>query len=113
MPECKLTLSDGTSGAVRHRDGGLDGPDGPEVETLEAEGIDDDDLVRTDKGELMHEETGIIVEAENIDHGPDWRAFDHPERQNESRVASPMTQFRHDKEITTDIDWRDTDTSGR
>ncbi|MFD1566326.1 transcription initiation factor IIB [Halolamina litorea] len=75
--------------------------------------MDEDELVRTDKGELVHEETGIIVEEENIDHGPEWRAFDHSERQNKSRVGSPMTQARHDKGLTTDIDWRDTDASGR
>jgi transcription initiation factor TFIIB len=84
-----------------------------EIETLEAEDIDEDELIRTDKGELMHEETGIIVEEENIDHGPEWRAFDHSERQSKSRVGSPMTQSRHDKGLTTDIDWRDTDASGR
>ena len=84
-----------------------------EIETLEAEEIDEDELVRTDKGELLHEETGIIVEEENVDHGPEWRAFDHSERQNKSRVGSPMTQSRHDKGLTTDIDWRDTDASGR
>jgi transcription initiation factor TFIIB len=75
--------------------------------------IDESELVRTNKGELVHEETGLIVDEDNIDHGPEWRAFDHSERQNKSRVGSPMTETRHDKGLTTNIDWRDTDASGR
>ena len=84
-----------------------------EVEILDAEEIDEEELIRTDKGELVHEETGVIVEEENIDHGPEWRAFNHSERQSKSRVGSPMTQSRHDKGLTTEIDWRNTDASGR
>ncbi|MFB6221591.1 MAG: transcription initiation factor IIB family protein [Halolamina sp.] len=84
-----------------------------EVEMLDAEEIDEDELIRTDKGELVHEETGVIIEEETIDHGPEWRAFNHSEQQTKSRVGSPMTQSRHDRGLTTDIDWRDTDASGR
>ncbi len=84
-----------------------------ETEALDVENIDDVELIRTDNGELVHEETGIIVEEETIDQGPEWRAFNHAERQSKSRVGSPMTQSRHDKGLTTDIDWRDTDASGR
>jgi transcription initiation factor TFIIB len=96
-----------------HRTEANDSDGDTEVEMLDASEIDDDELIRTDKGELVHEETGIIVEEDNIDHGPEWRAFNHSERQNKSRVGSPMTQSRHDKGLTTDIDWRDTDASGR
>ena len=88
----------------------------PEVEETDdpsIEDIDESELVRTNKGELVHEETGIIVEEENIDRGPEWRAFDHSERQSKSRVGSPMTETRHDRGLTTNIDWRDTDASGR
>ncbi|MBP1985872.1 transcription initiation factor TFIIB [Halolamina salifodinae] len=100
-------------GRQEHRQRTDDQFDDDEGETLDAEGIDEADLVRTDKGELVHEETGIIVEEETIDRGPEWRAFDHSERQSKSRVGSPVTQARHDKGLTTDIDWRDTDAAGR
>ena len=75
--------------------------------------VDADDLVRTSDGELMHEESGLIVEEDQIDPGPEWRAYTHSEHQSKSRVGSPMTQTRHDKGLTTTIDWRDEDASGR
>lgn len=100
-------------GHQEHRQRTDDQFDDGESETLDTEDIDEADLVRTEKGELVHEETGIIVEEETIDRGPEWRAFDHSERQSKSRVGSPVTQARHDKGLTTDIDWRDTDAAGR
>lgn len=66
-----------------------------------------------DRGELVCNHCGLIVEEPNIDHGPEWRAFNHSERQNKSRVGSPITQTMHDKGLTTQIDWKDTDASGR
>jgi transcription initiation factor TFIIB len=84
-----------------------------ESEPDEDEEIDPENLVRTDDGELMDEETGLIVEEETIDRGPEWRAFDHAERQRKSRVGAPTTQTMHDKGLTTDIDWKDEDASGR
>ncbi|WP_255148859.1 transcription initiation factor IIB [Halorarius halobius] len=78
-----------------------------------ADDIDPENLVRTDNGELIDEETGVIVEEENIDRGPEWRAFNHTEKQEKSRVGAPTTQAMHDKGLTTDIDWKDQDASGR
>ncbi|MFC6724593.1 transcription initiation factor IIB family protein [Halobium palmae] len=80
---------------------------------LDPEELDDDELVRTEDGELIHEETGLIVEEDNIDPGPEWRAFNHSERQNKSRVGAPTTQTMHDKGLTTTIDWKDKDAYGR
>ncbi len=42
--------------------------------------IDPADLKRTPEGELIHEPTGLILEEDNIDPGPEWRAFNHSER---------------------------------
>ncbi len=85
--------------------------DGTAEETTDD--IDPENLVRTASGELIDEETGLIVEEETIDHGPEWRAFDHAERQEKSRVGAPTTQAMHDKGLTTNIDWKDQDASGR
>ena len=85
--------------------------DGTAEET--ADDIDPDNLVRTADGELIDEETGLIVEEDTIDHGPEWRAFDHQEKQQKSRVGAPTTQAMHDKGLTTNIDWKDQDASGR
>ena len=71
-------------------------------------------LVKTaDDSELACEECGIIVEEDQIDHGPEWRAFNHQDRQSKSRVGAPTTQTMHDKGLTTTIDWKDKDAYGR
>ncbi|SFK71228.1 transcription initiation factor TFIIB [Halogranum rubrum] len=77
-----------------------------------AEDIDESELVRTDDGDLIHEETGLVVEEDNIDHGPEWRAFDQSERDQKSRVGAPTTPAMHDKGLTTEIGWRDKDANG-
>lgn len=66
-----------------------------------------------DRGELVCEDCGLVVEGTNIDHGPEWRAFNHSERQNKSRVGAPTTQAMHDKGLTTQIDWKNKDAYGR
>jgi len=80
---------------------------------LDPEEVDPEDLVRTADGELIHEETGLIIEEDQIDRGPEWRAFNHSERQNKSRVGAPTTKTMHDKGLTTTIDWKDKDAYGR
>ena len=74
--------------------------------------VDPENLVRTANGELMDEETGLIVDEDNIDHGPEWRAFSHQEQQQKSRVGAPTTRTMHDKGLTTTIDWKDKDAYG-
>ncbi|MFC6906576.1 transcription initiation factor IIB [Halalkalicoccus tibetensis] len=91
-----------------------------ERETEESEGervcdeCGSDNLVKSDdQGELVCEDCGLIVEGTNIDRGPEWRAFNHSERQSKSRVGAPTTQTMHDKGLTTQIDWKDKDAYGR
>jgi transcription initiation factor TFIIB len=48
-----------------------------------------------------------------MDLGPEWRAFNHSERQSKSRVGAPTTQTMHDKGLTTTIDWQNKDAYGR
>src|SRR6056297_193246 len=67
----------------------------------------------SDRGELVCEDCGLVVEEEKIDPGPEWRAFNHAERQQKSRVGAPTTQTMHDKGLTTKIDWKDKDAYGR
>lgn len=72
------------------------------------------DLIKSDdQGELVCEHCGLIIEEANIDRGPEWRAFNHSERQSKSRVGAPTTQRMHDKGLTTRIDWKDKDAYGR
>jgi transcription initiation factor TFIIB len=66
-----------------------------------------------DGNERSCEKCGLIVEEQNIDRGPEWRAFNHQERQSKSRVGAPTTQTMHDKGLTTTIDWKNKDAYGR
>jgi transcription initiation factor TFIIB len=87
--------------------------DETDAETADPEQFDPEELTRTADGDLIHEETGLIVEEDQIDRGPEWRAFNHSERQSKSRVGAPTTQTMHDKGLTTTIDWKDQDAYGR
>ncbi len=66
-----------------------------------------------DRGEVVCEDCGLVLDETNIDRGPEWRAFNHSERQSKSRVGAPTTQTMHDKGLTTQIDWKDKDAYGR
>ena len=64
------------------------------------------------QGERHCEECGRVVEAETIDHGPEWRAFTHSENESKSRVGSPETELLHDRGLSTKIGWQDRDARG-
>jgi len=73
-------------------------------------------------GHIVHNETqaeihcqdcGCVLESDQIDHGPEWRAFSSRERDDRSRVGAPQTQQLHDRGLSTVIDWRDEDAYGR
>ncbi|WP_436928060.1 transcription initiation factor IIB [Halosimplex amylolyticum] len=70
-------------------------------------------VTSADRGELVCDECGLVVEEGTIDPGPEWRAFTHTEREEKSRVGAPTTRTMHDKGLTTQIDWRDEDAYGR
>ncbi len=69
--------------------------------------------VADDGRELVCESCGLVVREQQIDHGPEWRAFNAAERNERSRVGAPTTQTMHDRGLTTDIDWKDRDANGR
>ena len=72
------------------------------------------DLVENaDGSEVVCSECGLVVEEGAMDLGPEWRAFNHQERQSKSRVGAPTTQTMHDKGLTTTIDWKNKDAYGR
>jgi len=67
----------------------------------------------SEHGETACRECGLVVEEDEIDHGPEWRAFDASERDSKSRVGSPTTQMMHDKGLSTTIDWQNKDAYGK
>lgn len=66
----------------------------------------------TEHGELVCQDCGLVIETEEIDRGPEWRAFDAGEREKKSRVGAPTTNMLHDKGLSTTIDWQDSDAYG-
>jgi transcription initiation factor TFIIB len=66
----------------------------------------------SEHGETVCIECGLVVETDEIDRGPEWRAFDATEKDKKSRVGAPTTNMMHDKGLSTNIDWRDKDAYG-
>jgi transcription initiation factor TFIIB len=64
-------------------------------------------------GETVCSDCGLVVETDEIDHGPEWRAFNASERDSKSRVGAPTTQMMHDKGLSTNIGWQNKDAYGR
>jgi len=64
------------------------------------------------RGETVCGDCGLVVETDEIDRGPEWRAFDSAERDKKSRVGAPTTNMMHDKGLSTNIGWQDKDAYG-
>jgi len=64
------------------------------------------------RGETVCEDCGLVVEEDDIDRGPEWRAFDAAEKDSKSRVGAPTTKMMHDKGLSTNIGWQDKDAYG-
>ncbi|WP_313691999.1 transcription initiation factor IIB [Halorarum halobium] len=64
------------------------------------------------RGETVCRDCGLVVEEDEIDRGPEWRAFDSAEKDEKSRVGAPTTNMMHDKGLSTNIGWQDKDAYG-
>jgi transcription initiation factor TFIIB len=64
-------------------------------------------------GERSCADCGLVVDTDEIDHGPEWRAFDAQEKDDKSRVGAPTTKMMHDDGLSTNIGWQDKDAYGR
>ena len=65
------------------------------------------------RAELVCSKCGFVVDEDIIDHGPEWRAFDHEQREKRSRTGPPMTYTLHDKGLSTIIGWTNRDAYGK
>ncbi|PSQ17002.1 transcription initiation factor IIB [Halobacteriales archaeon QS_8_69_26] len=52
--------------------------------------------------ETVCAECGLVVAADRIDRGPEWRSFDDDE-ENRERTGAPLDRSRHDRGLTTEI----------
>lgn len=70
-----------------------------------------DGPLTTHRDETVCSECGLVVAADRIDRGPEWRSFENGDRSRE-RTGAPLTRSRHDRGLTTEIG-RDTRLKGR
>ena len=70
--------------------------------------------LRTDAGraEVSCSRCGLVIDENLMDMGPEWRAFDHEQRDKRTRVGAPSTNRIHDRGLSTVIDWRNKDGQG-
>jgi transcription initiation factor TFIIB len=66
-----------------------------------------------DRGEVVCETCGLVLEDNKVDSRADWTAFDNEEKSKKERIGSPMTLTRHDKGLSTEISWNDRDSNGK
>ena len=71
-------------------------------------------LVRDyERGELVCEDCGLVLDDQFIDQGPEWRAFDVEQGEKRARTGAPMTYTIHDKGLSTEISWKNKDSYGK
>ena len=71
-------------------------------------------LVRDyERGELLCEDCGLVLDDQFIDQGPEWRAFDVEQGEKRARTGAPMTYTIHDKGLSTEISWKNKDSYGK
>ncbi|MEF8778559.1 MAG: TFIIB-type zinc ribbon-containing protein, partial [Natronomonas sp.] len=68
--------------------------------------------LKNEGAETVCTECGLVVEEDEIDRGPEWRAFDSAEKDKKSRVGAPTTKMMHDDGLSTNIGWQDKDAYG-
>ena len=65
------------------------------------------------RGERTCTICGLVASDHTVDTGPEWRAFTAEEKNVRARVGAPATLTMADKGISTMIDWRNKDASGK
>lgn len=61
-------------------------------------------LVRDPKrGEVTCARCGLVLSENEIDPGPEWRAFDATDRDEKARTGPPTTELRHDRGLGSEI----------
>ncbi|SEP98142.1 transcription initiation factor IIB [Natrinema salaciae] len=61
-------------------------------------------------GERTCTECGLVLDADVIDYGPEWRNLD--DDADRCRVGAPVSTLRHDRGLSTTIGWQDEDAYG-
>lgn len=62
---------------------------------------------------LVCGDCGRVVEEDIKDQGPEWRAYNQKERNERRRGGPPISETIHDRGLSTQIDWKDSDSRGK
>ena len=65
-----------------------------------------------ERGELVCDRCGLVVEDNLIDSGPEWRAFDSDQRDKRARTGAPVRFTKPNKGLATEIDQYNRDVRG-
>ena len=66
-----------------------------------------------DRGEIVCDACGLVLDDQYIDPGQEWRSFDSDQDASKRRTGPPSTFTRHDKGLTTDISPYNRDSYGK
>jgi transcription initiation factor TFIIB len=65
------------------------------------------------RAEILCQDCGYVLNEQLMDRGPEWRSFDLSTRTGVERTGPPANVLAHDKGLTTQIGWKNTDAFGR
>lgn len=66
----------------------------------------------SEKGELVCNNCGLVIEENVTDTGPEWRAFDADQRNSRARTGAPIKYMKPNKGLVTEIDMYNRDIRG-
>lgn len=58
--------------------------------------------VTTNARETVCDDCGLVIDEQQLDHGPEWRSFDD-DRTNPERTGAPLMEGRHDRGLSTEV----------
>lgn len=56
-----------------------------------------------ERGEIICKGCGLVIEADIVDLGQEWREFDHEQADKRRRTGAPMTYTKYDMGLGTDV----------
>lgn len=65
------------------------------------------------RAEILCQECGLVLNERLLDRGPEWRSLELSHKSRRERTGPPSTVLAHDKGLTTQIGWKNTDAFGK
>ena len=65
------------------------------------------------RAEVTCKHCGLVIDENMIDHGPDWRAFNHDQRNSRAHAGAPLRNGIHDYGLGASMDWKNNNVSSK